>query len=94
VYWRDDTRVFTCFLSAREWPTVPQVYIGGEFVGGCDIVLGSAFSTFMIDAPALGSNHRFIPVHQSGELETLLEKHNVIPKDEGSMEQPPSPSSP
>eukprot|EP01104_Vermistella_antarctica_P008321 TRINITY_DN2078_c0_g1_i1.p1 TRINITY_DN2078_c0_g1~~TRINITY_DN2078_c0_g1_i1.p1 ORF type:complete len:152 (-),score=30.18 TRINITY_DN2078_c0_g1_i1:178-633(-) len=22
-----------------EWPTIPQVYIGGEFVGGCDIML-------------------------------------------------------
>lgn len=21
------------------WPTVPQVYIGGEFIGGCDIML-------------------------------------------------------
>ena len=21
------------------WPTIPQVYIGGKFVGGCDIVL-------------------------------------------------------
>jgi monothiol glutaredoxin len=21
-----------------EWPTVPQLYIKGEFVGGCDIV--------------------------------------------------------
>ena len=21
-----------------EWPTFPQVYVGGEFVGGCDIV--------------------------------------------------------
>ncbi|MFN5854756.1 MAG: Grx4 family monothiol glutaredoxin [Pseudanabaenaceae cyanobacterium] len=21
------------------WPTFPQVYIGGEFVGGCDIVM-------------------------------------------------------
>ncbi|MBC8069167.1 MAG: Grx4 family monothiol glutaredoxin [Deltaproteobacteria bacterium] len=20
------------------WPTIPQLYIGGEFVGGCDIV--------------------------------------------------------
>jgi monothiol glutaredoxin len=20
------------------WPTIPQVYINGEFVGGCDIV--------------------------------------------------------
>ena len=21
-----------------DWPTIPQVYIGGEFIGGCDIV--------------------------------------------------------
>jgi len=21
------------------WPTIPQVYIGGEFVGGCDIMI-------------------------------------------------------
>ena len=21
-----------------EWPTIPQVYIGGQFIGGCDIV--------------------------------------------------------
>lgn len=21
------------------WPTVPQLYVGGEFVGGCDIAL-------------------------------------------------------
>ena len=21
-----------------EWPTIPQVYVDGEFVGGCDII--------------------------------------------------------
>lgn len=21
------------------WPTIPQIFIGGEFVGGCDILL-------------------------------------------------------
>jgi monothiol glutaredoxin len=21
-----------------QWPTFPQLYVGGEFVGGCDIV--------------------------------------------------------
>lgn len=25
--------------EVSEWPTIPQVFIGGEFVGGCDIVL-------------------------------------------------------
>jgi len=22
-----------------EWPTIPQLYVGKEFVGGCDILL-------------------------------------------------------
>ncbi|MDX1388139.1 MAG: Grx4 family monothiol glutaredoxin [Acidobacteriota bacterium] len=24
--------------SYTDWPTIPQVFIGGKFVGGCDIV--------------------------------------------------------
>ena len=23
-----------------DWPTIPQLYVAGEFVGGCDIVMG------------------------------------------------------
>lgn len=23
-----------------DWPTIPQLYVGGEFVGGCDILMG------------------------------------------------------
>ncbi len=26
-------------MDVSAWPTIPQVFIGGEFVGGCDIVL-------------------------------------------------------
>jgi len=22
-----------------DWPTIPQVFLGGEFVGGCDIIV-------------------------------------------------------
>ncbi|HUB46545.1 MAG TPA: Grx4 family monothiol glutaredoxin [Acetobacteraceae bacterium] len=22
-----------------QWPTIPQLYVGGEFVGGCDIIM-------------------------------------------------------
>ena len=29
---REGIKVFS------EWPTIPQVYIKGEFIGGCDIV--------------------------------------------------------
>lgn len=28
-----------------DWPTVPQLYVGGEFIGGCDILLQSGFSS-------------------------------------------------
>jgi len=49
---RSDVKEFS------EWPTIPQIYVNGEFVGGCDILLG---------------------MHQSGELEKLLVKENVIP---------------
>lgn len=24
----------------NDWPTIPQLFVKGEFVGGCDIVLG------------------------------------------------------
>lgn len=24
--------------SFSDWPTIPQLYVGGEFVGGCDII--------------------------------------------------------
>lgn len=26
-------------MEVSAWPTIPQVFIGGEFIGGCDIVL-------------------------------------------------------
>lgn len=28
----------TLFNVRRNWPTIPQLYVNGEFVGGCDIV--------------------------------------------------------
>ena len=35
------------------WPTIPQLYVNGEFVGGCDIVRemyeAGELSTFMTD---------------------------------------------
>ena len=47
-----------------QWPTIPQVYVKGEFIGGCDIVVG---------------------MHQSGELDTLLEDAGVIPKPDSQQ---------
>ncbi|KAF9499630.1 glutaredoxin, partial [Pleurotus eryngii] len=53
----EDDELRSGIKEFSEWPTVPQVYVNGEFVGGCDILLG---------------------MHQSGELETLLVKGDVV----------------
>jgi len=34
-----DPEVFENLPRYADWPTFPQVYIGGELVGGCDITL-------------------------------------------------------
>ncbi|WP_295390242.1 Grx4 family monothiol glutaredoxin [uncultured Thiodictyon sp.] len=35
----DDPEVFQNLPRYADWPTFPQIYIGGELVGGCDITL-------------------------------------------------------
>ncbi|KAI0046537.1 glutaredoxin [Auriscalpium vulgare] len=52
-----DSELRSGIKEFSEWPTIPQLYVNSEFVGGCDIVLG---------------------MHQSGELEDLLVKNNII----------------
>ncbi|MEM8569930.1 MAG: Grx4 family monothiol glutaredoxin [Pseudomonadota bacterium] len=34
----DDEAVRTGIKSFSDWPTIPQLYVKGEFVGGCDII--------------------------------------------------------
>ena len=60
-----------------EWPTIPQLYVRGKFVGGCDIVMN---------------------MHQSGELEKVLEEAKVLvpidlPEEPEGEEKPASPKS-
>jgi monothiol glutaredoxin len=60
-----------------EWPTIPQLYVRGEFIGGCDIVMN---------------------MHQSGELEKVLEEAKVLvpidlPEEAEGEEKPASPES-
>jgi monothiol glutaredoxin len=33
-----DPEKWAAVKEFSEWPTIPQIYVGGEFVGGCDIV--------------------------------------------------------
>jgi len=30
---------FSGIKDFTNWPTIPQVFVGGEFIGGCDILL-------------------------------------------------------
>ena len=34
-----DPEVHRALPGFSEWPTFPQVFVGGEFIGGCDITL-------------------------------------------------------
>lgn len=35
----DDPQIFENLPKYADWPTFPQIYIGGELIGGCDIIL-------------------------------------------------------
>ena len=36
----EDTDLRQGIKEFSDWPTIPQLYVDGEFVGGCDIVMG------------------------------------------------------
>ena len=35
----EDAEVYESLPRFANWPTFPQIYIGGELIGGCDITL-------------------------------------------------------
>src|SRR5580700_11750550 len=35
-----DPRIRQELSAISNWPTIPQLFVGGELVGGCDIVMG------------------------------------------------------
>jgi monothiol glutaredoxin len=34
----EDEKIRQAIKEYSDWPTIPQLYINGEFIGGCDIV--------------------------------------------------------
>ncbi len=34
----EDPEKWQAVKQHSDWPTIPQIYIGGEFIGGCDIL--------------------------------------------------------
>ena len=50
-----DGEVREAIKAYSDWPTIPQLYVRGEFVGGCDIVREMAQSgelKALLDGPA------------------------------------------
>jgi monothiol glutaredoxin len=80
---------FSCYSG---WPTIPQLYVNGEFVGGCDIMLESEDTFIFYLLIHFLTLPYYFPVHQSGELETLLENNDVIPKIVDSAGTEPTPA--
>lgn len=37
----EDDQLRNGIKEYSDWPTIPQVYVNGDFVGGCDILLSS-----------------------------------------------------
>ncbi|KAH8244841.1 hypothetical protein KR032_001244 [Drosophila birchii] len=55
-----------------DWPTIPQVFIDGEFVGGCDILLQMHQSGDLIEE-----------LKKVGIISELLKAEQAKPKEEG-----------
>lgn len=34
-----DPRIRNILSGVSNWPTIPQIFLGGEFIGGCDILV-------------------------------------------------------
>jgi len=52
-----DPRIREELTAISEWPTIPQLFVGGELVGGCDIVTemyasGELASLLGVEQPA------------------------------------------
>jgi monothiol glutaredoxin len=51
-----DPRIRQELSAISQWPTIPQLFVGGELVGGCDIVLemfesGELAETLNVEQP-------------------------------------------
>ncbi len=70
-----DSEVREGVKEFSDWPTIPQLYVGGEFMGGCDIVKemydsGELHDALGMERPALTGDQVAISI--SPEAEQIL----------------------
>ena len=69
----EDAEVREGIKSYSDWPTIPQLYVGGEFMGGCDIVRQMFNSGELHDALGLEAPDRTPPdLHVSDSAAGLI----------------------
>ena len=69
----EDAEVREGIKSYSDWPTIPQLYIAGEFMGGCDIVRQMFNGGELHDALGLEPPDRTPPeVHVSDSAASLI----------------------
>ena len=71
-----DPRIREELSSLSGWPTIPQLFVDGELIGGCDIVMemfesGDLAETLGVEQPELDEQpaepeHQHLPQSQSG----------------------------
>lgn len=66
---RDGIKTFS------SWPTIPQLYVNGEFVGGCDIVTEMATSGELFGALGVEPPEKITPqIHLSTQAQEALQE--------------------
>ena len=65
-----DPRIRQELSAISQWPTIPQLFVNGELVGGCDIVTemyetGELADTLGVEAPAARAGARSPPSARS-----------------------------
>jgi monothiol glutaredoxin len=77
-----DPRIRQELSALSGWPTIPQLFVDGELVGGCDIVMemyesGELAKKFGVDMPEGESRSQAPPAH--GEGPAAVQSRGPIP---------------
>jgi glutaredoxin len=76
----DDQELREGIKEYSSWPTIPQIYLKSEFIGGCDLLLGSKYNGEDMKLYIADRCPFLETVHQSGELEELLTNAGLVTK--------------
>jgi monothiol glutaredoxin len=79
-----DSAIREGIKELSSWPTIPQLYVRGEFVGGCDVVKemaasGELHAALGVEHPEVKEIHFTISVTAAEEIRKAAERMDVAP---------------